>query len=752
MVLIERPTESSQPSPETAVTSASAAPLLDSFENIDALLEGQSEPTKTTLSSRRWRSGEEEPADETFAGERLADDTTEPIRADRTTATSANESMEMESVDSADEPVPESFHPTTPADWLSTKTLPLRGYLMVGVGALAGITLATGLAVWFIRGALTSSPSSTDIASGTVAMASAEDVPDDEPNATLDDEPNRAINDQKASDSRPITERLPDTSALSVSPSPTPPSADSPVSDAPRPLGNAVANEASASVSQQTESGDATDTNPLLPPVDDPTPTGEPEDQATGETQGNDEADANDMAGGSPDTFEPTGDDLANFASWLQNPAVATPPTDDRAGDQLKDPNTVSESHTEDRVGRDSTTDSRTSQQPLSEPTIVPSKNPPAPINVESRLKQRISAVSFKKVPIVTAVRLLTDLTTVPISINPSALERRNLASSVTVSFTKTQANLEQVLDQMTSELGLAYRVLPGQVEITTRPDAKDQLVTVKHEVADLVRGDSEQVEALSNWVRDLIAPGTWRSEVDSSNDAEADGGRRGSCDVEGTRLVVTHSDAVQFDVLALLEKLRRARQIELRADVTSGRTQLGNRAARLKAADTRVRVRAATEMGISDLAAAIEKQTDVQILVDWVALYAAGWTPEDRHRLFIDGQTVVDALATFLHARGLAFRVIDEDTIEITTAEQRHTVHDLEVYRLPSSVNIAAVKRFSEQLVERLGPLKFAPQGQGAIAYDPIGNALITLLPQPDQGRVHNLIESFAWDAEGNE
>ena len=147
-------------------------------------------------------------------------------------------------------------------------------------------------------------------------------------------------------------------------------------------------------------------------------------------------------------------------------------------------------------------------------------------------------------------------------------------------------------------------------------------------------------------------------------------------------------------------------------------------------------------EQNLNQIAAHIEQEAHITLLVDWQALLLAGWSPEDQMRLFCQQQPLEAALHGLLDPLGLTYRVIDETALEITSFEAVAGRNDVEFYRLPAELQTAdQVKAVSEQIAQRVGPASFQPTGSGAIAYDLASQTLIVSLPQPLQRQAEEVL-----------
>ena len=445
--------------------------------------------------------------------------------------------------------------------------------------------------------------------------------------------------------------------------------------------------------------GPASDGSPPVPP----TVAGETPEVSNGDERG----DASEAAVNVPSTNEfAAGDELADFARWLQDvkPETARDPADSPKGSEP---------------------DSRDSSDPLEgdEPVveILPSRTPPPPVNAETRLAAKVSALKMDDVPMIEALRAVSSISGVPISVDPNSLGRRNRPTDFPVKARVENASIQEVLKRMLKGTGLTFVVQQGQVRITTIPESRQEYVVAKHRIGDLTDGQPETAGQLSEWVRALFEPNSW---VERGGEAD--------CRVNGETFVISHRDTTQYRILVFFEQLRVARGLPPRTSMLEQRIRLDRRPAAL---DESVTLRLWQEVNLDDIAAEIEGQVSLRILVDWQALYEAGWTPQDRYMFLGVDQPLHAVLDDLLTPMGLTYHNVDAQTIEITSPAIIAAKPAVEVYRLTdTSRSVDDVRELSRRIADHVGKQRFAPNGEGAIFYDSVSQSIVISLPKGKQ------------------
>ncbi|MDG2380085.1 MAG: hypothetical protein P8N76_00285 [Pirellulaceae bacterium] len=402
-------------------------------------------------------------------------------------------------------------------------------------------------------------------------------------------------------------------------------------------------------------------------------------------------------------------DDLASFARWLQSPDSTEqfPPP---VPTQPKPKPNVAEQKT-------------VLVKPLQPTRPIPNK-----VDVASRLEDPIIAVEFKSVSLANALRTISNYSTIPITIDPNGLGRRNLTANKPVDLLiRNESTVGQVLTKLLGELHLGYFVVDGQLIVTTAKSSQGKLTQLNHRVGDLCDNNPESMAAFSQWLQKFVEYGSWASQ-----------GGEGKCQVDGTTLVIEHDDTVQYQILLLCERLRLARGSIAQSRIRPEFVELTPKRDLLRASQRPITLRVWRDANLDAIAASIEDQADIKLLVDWYALHLAGWSPRDQMKFFCQDLPLKEALAKLLQPMGLTYRILDNATLQITSLEAISTDMDVEFYPLPAG---ESYEELSEKIVRKIGPAQFQPTGRGSINFDVKSNSLIVSLPQPDQAIVQATI-----------
>ncbi len=585
----------------------------------------------------------------------------------------------------------------SPTRWWRAKLL------RPGLIAATALLACGGVAFWLLREPLPAendsanrsnaavSVRSDSASNSTIASEESPTPPDDDSKvaAEIADTTNQQADESRQDDKLPHAEPLPDAEVVAAQE----PSAELPGTDSPA--------EATAAAAPGEVASD---------PVPTPGDVSKPSEDAPPQEP--------------PGTPIAADDELSQLARWLKQPAAP-------AGQAVAKVDVVAP----DEVGP-----ATAAADPVEEQIVmVPTRPLPPRVDVDSRLKMTVSACRFQGTPLIEVLRSLSDLSTIPITLDADSLGRVQQRCDRPVQLDLRNASLRTILEGALRDSKLGYEVREGQLRIVTADEQSQTVVTYRHDVSDLTKGEPRAAQAMANWITQLIAFGSWQSQVKPDADQTSrDESLLGTIQVDGAVLQVAHRDAVQFQIIALLDKLRIARGLPTRGELLEEHTKIGGVTSTFQRFDRPITLRAWRGNTLNQILEQFEQQADVRILVDWESLHAMGWAPGDEWKFFCRETSLRDALPRLFNGTGLSYRIVDSRTLQVVSTPSLMERHDVEVYSLRrEGLNAAAVQKFCLELAQRLGRDKFQPQGRGALAYDAQSQHLVVSLPQRDQEAV---------------
>jgi len=274
--------------------------------------------------------------------------------------------------------------------------------------------------------------------------------------------------------------------------------------------------------------------------------------------------------------------------------------------------------------------------------------------------------------------------------------------------------------------LHLGHQVRDGQVIAGHPPQENSR--QVRYAVSDLASDDATLGE-LAALVRRMIAPESWQQA----------GGKRSIVAGNGT-LVVNQTEPALAQILVFCEKLRVARGLPIKSRLDPARFVLNTREDKAHELLNRpVTANFATPQPLSGVIRWLHDSTGATILVNHAALAEQAMCDDSE----CTGVAVKKPLAALLDeltgSAELAWRAIDDKTIEVTTRQDAGKKMDAEFYAAGSVAGDSAVaEKLIAELKSKIEPLLWQDASdKAAIHFDAPSRALIVRAPQRTQAQV---------------
>ncbi len=185
-------------------------------------------------------------------------------------------------------------------------------------------------------------------------------------------------------------------------------------------------------------------------------------------------------------------------------------------------------------------------------PPAPPRPDPEADAKAVARLNEPLDGMEFENTPLIEAVRLLSGLSTVPITLDLEALAELGISPNQKVSLKATDTTMEGALSAVLDELGLAYVIVDGQALVTHPKRREQNLRRFTYHVKDLMAGSSDDDlvrNGLAGAIERFVEPTAWQAA-----------GGSGSIELNGDQLVLRQTAQIAQQVSNFLDKLRIAR------------------------------------------------------------------------------------------------------------------------------------------------------------------------------------------------
>lgn len=367
----------------------------------------------------------------------------------------------------------------------------------------------------------------------------------------------------------------------------------------------------------------------------------------------------------------------------------------------------------------------------------------PAPreVNITARLADPLSGIETAGTPLADFVQFMSDLTTIPITIEPDGLPlvRATVETPVVLSGPAARnTTVGAALAAGLKPLGLEYVIADDQLLVRTNEPTP--LPKLSYPVKDLA-ADVERMAELASELQSLLEPDSW----------EASGGE-GTLAIDAAKgtLTIAQRRAVHAQLLIAMEKLRNSRKLPLATSSAKYDPAFFRLESRRLQAEARLKTPISLNFSqptpLVRIVDFLGKAAGVRILIDWRDIAAAGWNPDGEATLIADKQPLADALDALLQPMDLAWRVVDGRTIQVLTPETLAARTEFELYQVagllgddPTGAALIARTRAA------LGEGHFRDSGgPGELLYDPAGQCLLVSLPQPQQRELESLLTKW--------
>lgn len=284
------------------------------------------------------------------------------------------------------------------------------------------------------------------------------------------------------------------------------------------------------------------------------------------------------------------------------------------------------------------------------------------------QLKHKFPAVAVKDMPLLDFLALVGQLAGVPVSVGPEQLQMAGKTPGRTVSVDKSDTTLAEVLKSVLEPLHLEATTEGPQI-VVVRQDAA-RVRNVDYPVDDLL-GDQLTAADIGQWIEQLIAPETWQSAGGEGTIAVADGS-----------LKIEQPQAVQYQVLFFLERIRLAKGLPLRskypARLLSSKPYGVGVADRLSAPATFTFSR---NTPLAEVFHYWQGEAGLPIFVDWPALASVGLWPDSRITCTSANEPWQAAIDKILAPLNLTWRAAPGGAIQITSRARAETEPVVDIY-----------------------------------------------------------------------
>jgi hypothetical protein len=303
-----------------------------------------------------------------------------------------------------------------------------------------------------------------------------------------------------------------------------------------------------------------------------------------------------------------------------------------------------------------------------------------------------------------------------PITLDLDALAASNLELQTPVQLVRKETSIEEILQLITSPHQLALVPRDGHLLIGWPEEARSRLLEVQYKLPGGVPGATH---TLAEMLREMVSPESWQA---------MEGAALPSIELEGDQLTVRQTLQVHYHLHLLLERLHAARTQD-----PAGQKRLPRVAAAAEELAQPISLNFSRETPLAVILHRLGQEAKMNILVDWVATYPAGWAPTSPTTLVADRNTLSQVLTVFLDSMKLDYRIVDARTIQISTPEQLASQDELELHGISALLEDKPAVDIVTQVQAMLGR-----ESAAGIIVDMPSRHLVLRASQADQVRIH--------------
>ena len=350
----------------------------------------------------------------------------------------------------------------------------------------------------------------------------------------------------------------------------------------------------------------------------------------------------------------------------------------------------------------------------------------PRDFKTEDQLAVMLPEVAIETSTLSRFLDLIRDLTGMPISIEPEALEAAGVTPSQSMSVSGSELTIADLLTANLQELGLGW-YQTGDLIVISVANAQT-LVTEEFPLDNITATFPSDDEVLSQLIMAMVDPPSWAAGNGTSIERQPD------------RLVIRQTPLNQYRIRQFLGRW----QTMLREPSTEAPRLVNRRSQARTLLETEVSLEHLQPASLRQIARELGAQIDGEIIVDWERLATQGWTIDTELTCSVLSLPLDLALDDVLRPAGLSFRVIDEKLVQITTTDAALGDPDIEFYSvrglLDKGVAAAEIAGRLPQVFRAVGTQEPGKR----FFFDPDSGLLVAALPQPQQRALARFLSSW--------
>lgn len=326
--------------------------------------------------------------------------------------------------------------------------------------------------------------------------------------------------------------------------------------------------------------------------------------------------------------------------------------------------------------------------------------------DISAQLAIPIASMELSAIPLEGWLTLVSDLMAVPITLDPNGLLVAGLAADEPITVSSGDTTGGDLLERVLAEHRLHFVEKSGQLLVMSQERERPR--TSNYDVKELLPPGTADATPIAAWVRQLVEPNSWSSQIGT-----------GDIQVVGSTLEVEHRQGVQVQVLVLLERMLLARTLPNKSRYPTDRLSIEPTYFLLQPKLQQARaVNFLPWTELREVLRYVQQAWGVTMLVDWQSLADVQLEPTSLMACSVGAGSWDEFFDQVFKPLELAWRPLDEGTIQITSQATAQTARWIEFYPVADLVG----DRFSDsdRLVEAItGDLSEAELAECEFVYD---------------------------------
>ncbi|MGI9517287.1 MAG: hypothetical protein ACR2NP_09590 [Pirellulaceae bacterium] len=350
-------------------------------------------------------------------------------------------------------------------------------------------------------------------------------------------------------------------------------------------------------------------------------------------------------------------------------------------------------------------------------------------------LDMQFPGIAWTDIPLLQFIRNFNRLTRIPIQLDTNSVIGRQIDPHATITITVENGSAGQVLQAALDTLGLVWQWNDTNDVIIVLPAGYDELTSHEFPVDSILVADEKQADEIEELVKRVVQPDSWNTAGGEATITISDG-----------KCVVEQTGPTARQVESLLGRLTAAAKIKADPTAVEPREQLATIYSRNDPVRTSISAYEDIQLDVvSRVLDQVQRHDGLTILVNWHELMPYGWNPSTQIPWKSRDQKIEKTLLDLTSSMGVAWRMLDESTLEVTSSGQMWNASRLEIYPCGRQ---QARNHKPEQIIRFLqnGIAADLPQASWTrVEFVPRLDCIVALLPDPLHIRAERILDQLA-------